>query len=130
MKKICPICLTVFEDANIEHCPECYDKIKVMPKMLKTEMDLRDYDEYIAFQNRLNDPNSFEGKNLNKMLTQMQSQNNSYAESQNIPKCPICGSTNLKKLNVVNRSASAFMWGFASNKIGKTWECKNCKSTF
>ena len=45
-------------------------------------------------------------------------------------KCPICGSTDLEKLTVVNRSVSAFMWGFGSNKIGKTYQCKNCKSTF
>lgn len=50
--------------------------------------------------------------------------------NQNLPKCPICGSTDLKKLSVLNRSASAFMWGIGSNKIGKTYECQKCKSTF
>ena len=52
------------------------------------------------------------------------------ATPQNIPKCPICGSTNLKKLSALDRGASAFMWGLGSNKIGKTYECKNCKATF
>lgn len=52
------------------------------------------------------------------------------ATPQNIPKCPICGSTNLKKLSALDRGASAFMWGIGSNKIGKTYQCNNCKSTF
>lgn len=51
-------------------------------------------------------------------------------EKTNIPKCPVCGSTNLKKLDALNRGASVFLWGLGSNKINKTWECKNCKSTF
>ncbi len=51
-------------------------------------------------------------------------------EEENKPKCPICGSTDLKKLSVLNRSASAFMWGIGSNKIGKTYECQKCKATF
>ena len=50
--------------------------------------------------------------------------------NSNIPKCPICGSTDLKKLTALDRGASAFMWGLGSNKIGKTYQCKNCKATF
>lgn len=128
MKKICPLCQTVFENENIEHCPECYDKIMAMPNwMPKAEMDLQDYDEYMALQDRLNDPNSVEGKRLNKMKAQMQPQNNHYTESENIPKCPTCGSTNVRPISGLNRAGSMFMWGIMSSKIGKTYECLNCK---
>ena len=51
-------------------------------------------------------------------------------EDQHIPKCPICGSTNLKKLSFTNKAISVGVFGLLSNKINKTWECKNCKSTF
>ncbi len=128
MKKICPLCQTVFENENIEHCPECYDKIKSMPNwMPKAEMGLQDYDEYMALQDRLNDPNSVEGKRLNKMKAQLQPQNNHYTESENIPKCPTCGSTNVRPISSLNRAGSMFMWGIMSSKIGKTYECLNCK---
>lgn len=50
--------------------------------------------------------------------------------NSNIPKCPICGSPNLKKLDALDRGFSVFMLGLGSNKIGKTYQCKNCKSTF
>ena len=49
---------------------------------------------------------------------------------ENKPKCPICGSTNLKKLSAINRGVSFGVFGFASNKIGKTYECQKCKATF
>lgn len=52
------------------------------------------------------------------------------AANSHIPKCPICGSTNLKKLDALDRGFSVFMLGLGSNKIGKTYQCKNCKSTF
>lgn len=51
-------------------------------------------------------------------------------EEENLPKCPICGSTNLKKLSFTNKAVSVGVFGLLSNKINKTWECKNCKSTF
>lgn len=59
-----------------------------------------------------------------------QRQQKQIEEELRIPKCPLCGSTNLKKLSALDRGASAFMWGLGSNKIGKTYECKNCKATF
>lgn len=52
------------------------------------------------------------------------------AKEANLPKCPICGSTNLKKLSFTNKAISVGVFGLLSNKINKTWECKNCKSTF
>lgn len=51
-------------------------------------------------------------------------------KDHHIPKCPICGSTNLKKLSFSNKAVSIGVFGLLSNKINKTWECKNCKSTF
>lgn len=42
-------------------------------------------------------------------------------------KCPICGSTNVAKISTLNRSVSVATVGLASSKIGKQYECKNCK---
>ena len=43
------------------------------------------------------------------------------------PKCPNCGSTNTVRITTVNRMASVAAVGIASGKIGKQFECKNCK---
>lgn len=43
------------------------------------------------------------------------------------PKCPNCGSTNTQRISTANRATSVAMVGLASSKIGKQYECKNCK---
>lgn len=42
-------------------------------------------------------------------------------------KCPECGSKNVLKISTINRATSVAMVGVASSKIGKQYECKNCK---
>lgn len=47
----------------------------------------------------------------------------------NIPKCPICQSTNLKKISGWSKSMSTMVWGvFAAGRVSKTWHCNNCDS--
>ncbi len=41
--------------------------------------------------------------------------------------CPMCGSKKVKKIGTVNRAVSIAAFGFASNKIGKQYECDACK---
>lgn len=48
-------------------------------------------------------------------------------QQANIPKCPICGSTNVVKISTLNRTVSVATVGLASSKIGKQYECKSCK---
>ena len=72
---------------------------------------------------------------LDKQLYEQEYQKQNQEETQTqeciyLPKCPICGSTDLKKLTALDRGASAFMWGLGSNKIGKTYECRKCRATF
>ena len=42
------------------------------------------------------------------------------------PKCPTCGSPDIKKIGNIERAASVGFWGLFSKKINKTFECKNC----
>ena len=49
---------------------------------------------------------------------------------QNLPKCPTCGSLNVKKIGSVERAASVGLFGLFSKKINKTFECKNCGMMF
>ncbi|MBQ4570263.1 MAG: hypothetical protein IJB21_01050 [Bacilli bacterium] len=41
--------------------------------------------------------------------------------------CPMCNSKNVKKISTVNRATSIAIFGLASNKINKQYECDNCK---
>ena len=51
-------------------------------------------------------------------------------KEKNIPKCPTCGSTNIKRLDFVDRGISVGILGLSSNKINKSFQCKNCKYTW
>ena len=46
------------------------------------------------------------------------------------PHCPTCGSTNIKKLDVVDRAVSVGFFGIFSNKINKSFKCKDCGCTW
>lgn len=54
----------------------------------------------------------------------------SSSQSANIPKCPTCGSTNIKKISGGKRWLSVGTVGLASSSIGKSMECKNCGYKF
>lgn len=43
------------------------------------------------------------------------------------PKCPHCGCTNIRKIGTFDRLTSIGVWGLASGKIGKQYECWQCK---
>lgn len=52
------------------------------------------------------------------------------APTINLPHCPYCRSTNIKKISGTSRAASVIGFGILSKKIGKQWYCNNCKSYF
>ena len=51
-------------------------------------------------------------------------------ENANKPKCPTCGSTNIKKMGGIERGASIAAFGLFSKKINKTFKCSNCGYTW
>lgn len=42
------------------------------------------------------------------------------------PKCPTCGSTNLRKVSVGAKAVSVGLFGIFSQKVKKTWHCNSC----
>lgn len=48
-------------------------------------------------------------------------------QSTNIPKCPTCGSTDIKKISGTKRWVGTGLFGLASSDLGKTMKCNNCK---
>ena len=47
-------------------------------------------------------------------------------ESSNIPKCPTCKSTKVRKISGTKRWLGTGLFGLASSDIGKTMQCDNC----
>lgn len=51
--------------------------------------------------------------------------------SEDIPKCPICGSANIHKISMTNKAVSALAFGvFAAGHVSKTFKCDACGAKF
>ncbi len=48
-------------------------------------------------------------------------------EKSRVPKCPTCGSTNLKKISGTSKAVSVAMFGLFSIKRHKVFQCNNCE---
>lgn len=46
--------------------------------------------------------------------------------TENIPKCPTCGSPNIKKISLTSKAVGGVMFGLFSSNVRKTMHCKNC----
>lgn len=66
----------------------------------------------------------------NKELKEAIKRENMRSQQQNIPHCPICGSTKLSKISTLNRAVSVSLFGIFSKKIGKQWHCNQCGTDF
>lgn len=93
--------------------------------------NIDEYDEIMAI---LNEPNYYGSKTGIEYIDEMyekhglnKSQPRQKIEYSQSLKCPICNSTNVRRISTVNRFVSFAAVGFASSKIGKQYECKKCK---
>lgn len=60
----------------------------------------------------------------------IQNQQAQVKQESNVPKCPTCQSTNIRKIGAGERAASVLGLGIFSKKINKTWKCNNCGHTW
>ena len=141
---VCQHCQTYFftdlEETNC--CPHCnsqleisditYENYKSMPKVKKCKNCKRKYPKIFIKCPKCNQQLiklSTENKQLDKQVNEIKKEIQEYQENQsNIPKCPTCGSTNVKHISTLNRAVSIGVFGLFSSKIGKNYECLNCKT--
>ena len=46
--------------------------------------------------------------------------------NKNVPKCPTCGSTNIKKISSMSKAVGMLTLGILDTDIHRTFYCKNC----
>lgn len=51
---------------------------------------------------------------------------NDKVKQTNVPKCPTCKSTNIKRVSGTSKAISVAMFGFLSQKVKKQFHCDNC----
>lgn len=56
----------------------------------------------------------------------IQQQNQQKLSQSNVPRCPTCGSTNIKKISGAKRYVSTGLFGLASSDLGHTQQCNDC----
>lgn len=107
----CPYCYSVFNDGfeTNNYCFNCNKKVR--PVCANYEWEY--YEEKIFSGEKLVD--------ILKKESPMQNQENS-----NIPKCPTCGSTNVKKLSDIKKATHALTFGLFSATARSQFECLNC----
>lgn len=128
-------------DNNVNKCPFCGHKlsntgmpykdfylVKKLSKgnrvLLESFINLINND-FITYNLRIKEYESIEEKS--KKLNTLQNSR----PTSNIPKCPICGSTNLSKISGMKKAAKIGLFGiFGAGDLGKTWKCNNCGSKF
>ena len=123
--KICEVCGDRLSsmDPHSKHFKRCdYCGNTEFFYCFESERITPDFDEYM--------PHIRSNPHFNPQLYQMRMQelrsSGSGSTDSGKPKCPTCGSINIKDISTLNRAVSVGVFGLASSKIGKTKECKNC----
>lgn len=114
----CPKCLECGTKTNIETCPYCHTKFK--DSVYGTFEDVHNFAKNHP---ELKQAPEFSPVTYSKRINYVPYE---YPTS-NIPKCPICGSTDLSKVSSISKAGSVLMFGLLSQKVKKTWHCNNCK---
>lgn len=120
---ICPFCYGKLIDINMT-----YEEFKILGKASNYNRQLLDamiklkQDDIIEYELKMSQfRNQVEQQNTVK-------QQQKVVEQKNVPHCPTCGSTNIKKISATSKVGSVAMWGIFSRKVHKQWHCNNCKS--
>lgn len=75
----------------------------------------------------------YEEEQKEKYMAKINKEEQKILDNQNcIPKCPICGSANIKKITMSTRAVKTAVFGVvgAVDDAGKTYKCENCGSKF
>ena len=94
------------------------EKYKEYRKSIENQIghELSDAEFLIRLKEAHHDRLVFKAEKHNKIST----------VEKNVPKCPTCQSTDIKKVSTASKAGSVFMWGLLSQKVKKQWHCNNC----
>lgn len=114
-----------------EHCGGQFIHTNITAEeMYFIEETSKDHD-FIMAMNELkkNDIIEYELK-MSQFRSQVEANKHANAIEKNIPKCPTCQSTNIRKIGTGERAVSILGFGILSKKINKTWKCNDCGHTW
>lgn len=134
--KTCPKCNGKYFDDD-EYCSECNIKLidnKEYNKIL-AELDLMSNEERekYKYSSRYRDALKYRygygdlSGHSHVLASGLSSQQHTQNQKPNIPKCPTCGSTNVRPISTTKKATGFILAGIFSSNFGKSYECKDCK---
>lgn len=126
--KRCAPCFEAYVNKELDKCEYCHHPVKKMnldSVEFGTILNISGETSFIQAMDNLKqkDPIEFQLK-MSQFKTQVPQQESSKVD--NTPKCPTCGSTNIKSISGTKRWLTTGLFGLASSNVGKTMECKKC----
>lgn len=95
---------------------------------------IEEYEKQVQNQKQINEElEEYHRKQNDEQQNEINQQAQKILDKQNcIPKCPVCGSTNIKKITMATRAVKTATFGVAGavDDAGKTYKCENCGSKF
>jgi len=129
--KICPKCEGRYFD-DMQYCSECFggNKIELVTEAEYKTKTGKGFEtlEKINLERKAKDFD-FEKKHPIK-TRQLRFNPSPKIEEQNVPKCPTCGSTDIRHISATERGVNAFMFGIFGNKRKCQFECQNPKCKY
>lgn len=129
----CPICGATQFGTNTT-CANCHNKVKMaqskfdyryyQEKSMEKYNDFKHWKEFLLpeiEQNPLYDPKNIKEKPTSNIISY-----NTVQRQSNIPKCPTCGSTNIKKISATSKIVGASLFGLFSKNATSQFKCNNC----
>lgn len=116
-------------------CPECHNPIQELSLTIEEWNVLKQISTDANFILEMDNLKQSDIIDFNLKMSQFkqnipQPQHRTEPTSQpaeNIPKCPTCGSTNVKPISGTKRWIGTGLFGLASSDVGKSYVCNNCK---
>ena len=120
--KDCPVCHGQIIEMNLNMQDWIYITAVSLDQDFIFAMDKLKKDDVIDFNLKIA---QFKQSYETVEFARIQAKNSS--ESNTIkPKCPTCGSTNIKKISATKRWVGTGLFGLASSDLGKTMQCDEC----
>lgn len=129
MKRVCKKCSYI--DVNEKTtCPVCANNEWENYEIYQIKQISTD-ESFVEAMIKLKEENIIEYQlKMSQFKTQVQQQKQleqgQNSSDTNIPKCPTCSSTNLKKITSTSKVVNTAIWGIFGTKRHKTYHCNNC----
>lgn len=110
---------------------ESYERVKNFKYAGKYLVEMKVEETYEEIAKKLGNEFDEEAKNkrigiIHRNSAAIRSGADSLSNNKNVPKCPTCQSTNIKKITATSKATNAVLFGLFGNKRSKQFHCNSC----